>query len=165
MAWINDFGRRFMAGLTAFREAYMATENHNEENWSTWGARRLRYSILWAFYENTAYRSMSTVHTWAAAYRSVYGLYQYTRNIYNPSYRIGEFWRAHLLGGSLDRLAGDGKNAPSCLPIQAENEAIRPALSLLWKHSNWQVSKDILALWGTIMGDCEIGRASCRERV
>lgn len=145
-----------MAGLTAFREAYMAGEVQNEQNWSDFGARRLRYSILWAFYENNAYRSMNAVHTWAGAYRDVYGLYKYTRNIYNPSYRIGEFWRAHLLGGMLDPAAGDGQARPSALPILTENEDIRPTLAQIWRQSNWQISKDILTLWGAVMGDAAI---------
>ncbi|GAG44503.1 unnamed protein product, partial [marine sediment metagenome] len=49
--------------------------------------------------DQSAYRD---IHTWATAYRKQYALYKYIRPIYNPSYRLGEFWKTHLFGGLLD---------------------------------------------------------------
>lgn len=142
-----------MSGLRAFREAFMSGDTMNEADFSNFDSRQTRYDIYWAFYENTAYRDL---HKWATAYRASYGLYKYIRNIYNPAYRIGEFWKSHLMGGALDPLAGDGKTAPSALPIRTENEALRPAIAQLWTWSNWQISKDILCLHGAVMGDVVI---------
>lgn len=34
-----------------------------------------------------------------------------------------------------------------------ENETLRPAIANVWKWSNWQIRKDVLGLWGSVMGD------------
>lgn len=139
-----------MAGYKAFQSKFMGSELLFSEDYVAFESRKLRYSILWAMYENTAYSKM---HAWAQGYKSEYGLYKYIRNIYNPSYRIGEFWKAHLLGGQLDAQAGDGTKVPSCLPILTDNDALREAIAQIWAWSNWQVKKDILGLWTPVMGD------------
>ena len=91
MRWLTTFWSRVMAGAKAFREAYFSTEMDAAEqvSFSSFEARRLRYAVLWAYFENTAYRD---IHAWAKRMRVDYGLYQYVRNIYNPAYRIGDFW-------------------------------------------------------------------------
>jgi hypothetical protein len=139
-----------MAGYKAFQEKMMGVNLLDDAEFSDADARRMRYAILSAMYENTVYSKM---HRFSQKYKSDYGLYRATRNIYNPSYRIGEFWKHHLLGGKLDPAAGDGSTVPSALPIETTNEAIRPALALLWRWSNWQIQKDILGLWTPVMGD------------
>jgi hypothetical protein len=146
-----------VSGLRAFREAYMASDLSDPEDFEGFGARRLRYAVLWAFYESTAYRS--SLHTWAHSYRLKYSLYKYVREAYSPAYRLGEFHKAHLMGGLLDPEAGDGEIVPSALPIdvpehnQENDAAIRAAISLVWQWSNWQVRKDVLTLYGAILGD------------
>jgi len=139
-----------MAGLNGFREGFMTAGAVDDATFGAFDARKTRYDILWSFFENTSYRN---IHSWAVRMKTEYGLYRYTRNIYNPSYRLGEFYRTHLLGGALDPAAGDGQQVPSALPITTDNEALRPALATLWRDSNWAVNKDIFGLWGTIMGD------------
>jgi hypothetical protein len=139
-----------MAGYKAFRQSYLGVDLLSDEQFTDFEARKARYAILFAMYENTAY---SRMHTWAHLYKVDYGLYRYTRNIFNPAYRIGEFWKIHLLGGKLDPNAGDGVETPSALPIVTENEAIREQLSWVWEWSNWQVNKDIAGLWTPVMGD------------
>lgn len=142
-----------MAGYTAFRNDFMTTDLLSPEKFSQLEARRLRYGVMFAMYENTAY---SDIHRWAASYRSKNGLYKYIRNIYNPSYRIGEFWKASLLGGKLDPDAGDGQAVSSALPILTESEDVRRAIAQLWKWSKWQGKKDVLSLQGAILGDAVI---------
>lgn len=139
-----------MSGLTAFREAFLTSDTFDEASFNEFTARRLRYAVLWAYYENSAYRN---IHTWAIKYKADYGLYRYIRNIYNPSFRLGDFWQTHLMGGALDPAAGDGKREPTALPILTDNPALRPALAQLWLNSNWQVNKDILTLKGSVLGD------------
>lgn len=139
-----------MAGVTAFREAYMSADTLDKDKFSLFEARRLRYQIFWAFYENSAYRD---IHGWSKLFRADYGLYRFVRNIYNPSYRLGEFWRTHLLAGALDAEAGDGSEVPSSLPILTDNQQLRPAISQLWRWSNWETKKDTLSLLGTTLGD------------
>jgi hypothetical protein len=100
-------------------------------------------------YENTSYRD---VHKWATAYRKQYSLYKYIRGVFNPAYRLGEFWKAHLFGGLLDAEAGE----QGAIPIATDNESLRPAIAELWKWSRWQVQKDILTVRGAILGDAVV---------
>lgn len=151
----NNLRGRIMAGISAFNENMVVVDFESPTDFTDVSARRMRYSIYWAMYENTAYRN---IHAWGQTYRLKYGLYKYIRNVYNPSFRLGEFWSTHLMGGMLDPLAGDGKTTPSCLPIlvpedNAKAEALRFAIATLWRDSNWQINKDIFTLWGSVMGD------------
>ena len=147
---LNRFWSAAMTGYKAFREKYVSSDQINIENFTDFDARKLRYSIMWAMYENTAY---DKIHTWSTSYKTEKGLYKYIRNIYNPSYRLGEFWKTKLLGGLLDPLAGDGKETPSALPIVTENENLRPAIAQVWNWSNWQVKKDVFGLLTPLLGD------------
>jgi hypothetical protein len=142
-----------MSGASAFREAFMASDSKADDHFGDYNARQLRYEIYWAFFENSAYRH---IHRWAVKYKTDYGLYKYIRNIYNPAYRLGDFWQSHLMGGQLDPEAGDGSQSPSALPITTDNAALRPAIARLWRDSNWQANKDLLTLHGAVLGDCLI---------
>lgn len=134
------------AFVSTFQEQSVTTNFYDPDDYTDVSARRQRYAIYWAMYENTAYRN---IHKWAQPYRAQYGLYKYIRNIHNPSYRLGEFWTSHLMGGMLDPLAGtDG-----ALPIITENERLRQPIARLWRDSNWQANKDIWTLNGSILGD------------
>lgn len=146
-----------MAGVSAFRRAYAETDTLDTTTFASYDARRLRYQIFWSFVESTAY---SKTHMWADSLKTEYGLYEYTRNIYNPAFRVATFWATHLMGGSLDALAGDGKAVASALPIitpqaatVANADRLRVALSQLWRDSNWETNKDIFTLYGNVMGD------------
>jgi hypothetical protein len=136
---------RFMAGVRAFREAFVSAETLDPDEFNDFGARQTRYEIFWSMYENTVYRE---IHRWARTYKTKYGLYRYVRNIYNPAYRLGEFWKTHLWGGSLDL-----ETAKGTLPIITDNDPLRPAIAQLWRWSNWHVRKDIATLYGAVMGD------------
>ncbi|MBK8467743.1 MAG: hypothetical protein IPL32_18165 [Chloracidobacterium sp.] len=139
-----------MKGYAAFQSAYLGTDQTNLDNFEDFAARKLRYSLLWAMNENNAYDKLNA---WSQLYKSEYQLYEHIRGIYNPAYRLGEFWKSHLWGGMLDPGAGDGKEIKSALPIIADNKSLRPAISQIWKWSNWQVKKDVFSLWGTTFGD------------
>jgi hypothetical protein len=139
-----------MAAIMTFKEQYVITGVLDSSSFEEAGARLLRYELLWAAYENTAYRD---IHKWAQAYRNKYGLYKYIRNIYNPAYRLGEFWKGAIWGGLLDQEAG----AQGAIPIVAgkgvNEDQLRAALANLWKLSNWNVNKDICTLRGAVLGD------------
>lgn len=108
------------------------------------------YALHWSFYANDVYQ---TINRQASSYKAARGLYRHTRGCYNPAARIAGFYRSYLWGGPLDRKAGDGQGIASALPIEGANAAFRAALSRLWWDSNWQVKKDVLTLWGTVLGD------------
>lgn len=146
---VTTFLNRLKLGLTAFKEAFLIAPVVNLETWSGQDPRQMRYSILWAMYEQTSYRN---VHKWANAYRKQYALYKYIRPIYNPAYRLGEFWKTHLFGGLLDPGAGED----GAIPIATELENLRPAIATLWKWSQWSVKKDLLTVKGTVLGDAII---------
>lgn len=141
---------RFMtstiAAYRAFREEMVSSPSQDSGDFTDFESRRLRYALNWAFYENTAYRDL---HDWAVTYRTRYGLYKYIRDIYSPARRLGDFSRDHIWGGSLDPEAG----LEGCLPIQTDNERLRPAIASVWTWSNFGIVKDILTLQGSVMGD------------
>ncbi len=139
-----------MTGYAAFRSAYLGTDQTNLANFEDYAARKLRYSLLWAMNENNAY---DNINAWSQLYKTEYQLYDFIRGIYNPTYRLGEFWKSHLWGGKLDPDAGDGKEIKSALPIITDNKALRPAIAQVWSWSNWQIKKDVYSLRGTILGD------------
>jgi len=140
------FWSNFMNGVKAFREAFVTSEALDPENFVDFDARRLRYEIFWSFYQNDAYR---LIHNWAVSYKTGYALYKYLRNLYNPSYRIGEFYKAHLWGGQIDYEADE----EGALPIVTDNDRIRAPIADVWRWSNWQTRKDVVALQGAIFGD------------
>ena len=138
-----------MTGLRAFREAFLSADVQSPDDWQDFDGRQTRYDLLWSLYENTAYRS---IHSWAAAYKSTFGLYKYARNLYNPAYRLGEFWKTHIWGGALDL---DQARA-GALPIVARYEPLRKAIAQIWTWSNWTIKKDVCTLWGSVLGDVAI---------
>jgi hypothetical protein len=150
-----------MTASAAFREAFMNAGSKEAFEFSSIDARLMRYDLFWALYDGSAYRS---IHNWATKLKTDYGLYKYIRNIYNPSYRLIDFWQTHLMGGSLDPAAGDGKGVPSALPIETDNDALRDAISTLWQASGWQVNKDIYTLRGSLMGDVALKVCDDPER-
>jgi len=137
------------AAVKAFREQYVASDFIDPDDFEDYPARLIRYQILWAWYENTAFRD---IHSWAPLYRKQYGLYKYIRNIYNPSYRLAEFWKMMIWGGLLDPDALD----VGAIPITTTKENLRPALAALWLASGWGSNKDLITLWGACLGDVGI---------
>lgn len=155
------------AGYTAFREAYLnadTLDQTGDSDWADFDARKLRYGMLWAYFQGNAYRD---IHTWAKKMRADYGLYKYTRDIYNPSFQLGSFYQTYIWGGMLDMEAGDGKEKKSALPIITDNEAIRPAISSLWTWSNWSTKRKLVNLYGAVLGDVflQVVDDTAREKV
>jgi hypothetical protein len=134
---------------TAFKEAYIASDLIDSDEWAGWYGRIARFSLLWAFFEGNAY---SDHRTWARDYKKVSGVYAWARQVVNMAYRLGDFYRTHIFGGRL----------PEAIPIvKSENRDLNPAISpaihdYLYRHSNWQVQKDIVGLWGPVLGEVGI---------
>ena len=116
-------------------------------------------------YENNAFRE--SAWAWARDLKAAFEAYRHIRGIFNPCHRLGEFWSGHLMGGPIDPDAGDGTKVESCLPIETKNAAIRPALATLWHDSNMATLKDVLTLFGPVLGDVglEVIDDPIRQRV
>jgi hypothetical protein len=154
-----QYASRFYVGANTFHESYFVSElkhdrlGHQHRAWGDFFARFARYATFWAHYDNNVYRE---VHRWSELYKDTYNLYHFTRSIFSPAHRSIEFWANHILGGSLDPLAGDGVTRPSALPIVTENEAIRAPIAQVWRDSNWQAKKEVWARFGAAMGDSAV---------
>jgi hypothetical protein len=147
--WWSNFMTRLTAATKAFQKPDVTTDPPDlDADWNSWESRRLRYAIFWAFYENTTYDEMS-FRNWPQQYKTRYGLYRYIRNIYNPSWRLGEFWKAHLWAGTLEDI-------PLIFPETVAEEDLLGAIKQIWQWSNWQVKKDIVPLYGSVLGDVGI---------
>ena len=140
---------RTMIATKAFREAFVMANAPTFEDFDAYPGRQVRYDILFSWYENTAYRN---IHTWAQTYKTAFGLYKSIRNIYNPTFRLVEFWKTMIYGGLLDDAAGE----IGAIPVITENTRLREAIATLWKASNWKLNKDLLTLYGVSMGDVGI---------
>ena len=154
-SFLRRLGKASMISAETFRQEMLTSSDETDSLFSSWEGRKLRYALLWAFYENNAY---DKVHRWSKTLKASYALYRYTRHIYNPAYRLGNFWSVHLMGGHLDPSAGDGSMSPSAIPIivppENNQEArLREALAQLWEWSNWGEKKDLWTLQGAVLGD------------
>lgn len=150
----------FYVSPVSFHEQHFVSYDQRStfiDEFGLYQSRISRYNVTWAHYEGNIYRK---IHRFSATYKDTYGLYEFTRSILSPAYRLGEFYATHLMGGALDWSAGDGSCKPSCLPIvvespeaEAKADALREAVGLLWRESNWQINKETYTRFGTVLGD------------
>lgn len=156
------FIQRISHAMNAFRDAYFSSAYEPDalspSEYDSAAARLARYRLFWSFYENNAFVLPAT---FVASLKSNMGLYRHIRSIYNPAYRLGEFWSTHLLGGSLDPDAGDGMDKPSAIPIEIADDHPRPddlrrAIARFWEDSNLATDKDVWTLQGAVLGDAAL---------
>ncbi|MEI8166446.1 MAG: phage portal protein [Chloroflexales bacterium] len=69
---------------------------------------------------------------------------EHIRELRNPAHRVVEFHASKLFPGTL----------PSALPLLAPNKRIVPAIQKIWRWSNFTASKQLLARFAPIFGDC-----------
>jgi hypothetical protein len=149
MHWWGKFMTRLTAAKKAFQKEDVTTNPPDlDADWNKYDSRQIRYAIFWAFFGNDVYDEMSS-RNWPQNYKTKYGLGEYIRNIYNPSHRLGEFWQAHLWAGALEDI-------PLVFPKTVADEDLRAAIMQIWQWSNWQIKKDIVPLYGSILGDVGI---------
>jgi hypothetical protein len=154
-AW-DAFAAGISAALATFREEMVTADPLDDAAWELWENRVQRYRFLWAVYENSAY---SDRHLWSHEMRRVWDLYAHVRSVLSPAHGLGEFYAQRLMGGALDRAAGDGSVVPSALPIVPAtpagtvDPALRTAIGRVWRDSNWQVAKSVWTRYGAVFGD------------
>lgn len=115
-------------------------------------SRAATYEQLYAYYSNTAFDELAE---WTR-YRRKYGLYKYTRGIFNPVTRLVDFYVDHIYPGSI---AHDGEDRhdegiQSAIPLAFDtSEEIREALKVLWRWSNWQIKQSLMVYHGSMLGN------------
>lgn len=112
--------------------------------------RSSRYDWFWSLYWNTAYDELSS---YVANYPTGSKLYRYTRGLRNPVGRYVDFYVANVWGGMLDQAAGDGRGAPSALPLVTKDDLLRAAIAKIWQWSNWSAKRNLAVLYSTVLGD------------
>lgn len=133
--------------------AYKAFLSPGAGDETSFASKRIaRYDLFWALYWNNAYDAL-TSYIQAAGYPTDSKLYKYTRGLRNPVGRWVDFYLANVWGGVLDLQAGDGVSEPSALPIETENEELRPAIARLWQWSNWNSKRNLATMHSTTLGD------------
>lgn len=111
---------------------------------SSW---RDQYEVLRAYYENNGLYDQLQLGLREGGIRS-----EARKPLRNPAHRAVEFYASKLWPGAL----------PDALPIEAEDEALAPAIQQVWEWSNWGARKQVAARWLAIYGDLFIkvtGRA------
>jgi hypothetical protein len=151
------------AALTTFRKEILepGSTKGSVDYFEEYEARMLRYRVLYAAYNLSLYdgsaaslgTTMPSLHPFSSKLKSDHGIGRWTKCLYSSFYRIAEIHATSLFGGPLDPYAGDGKTRPTCLPIETENEAIRPALAKMLRFSNFSSKKDVWCRNGAIFGD------------
>lgn len=146
-----------LAGSARVLEAALGTDAliDSGESWVNFDARRFRYRLYWGLYEQNLFAKLLDI---ADEVREKYDLDASIRSLYAPAHRIGEFWATHLYTGSVDKEAGDGKadGRASALPIDTENDALRAALSVLWRDSRVEQELEIWGRYGAVLGDAPV---------
>jgi hypothetical protein len=146
------------AALATFREAMLHPDiarggvGANFDAWDQWESRRSRYTFNWGMYNNNLFQDFLFPGL-SAPYKSRFGLYRETRHLYNPANRLVDFYATYTHGGSLDPEAGGGDETRSALPIETDNQSLRPAIARAWDDSRWQVNKDHYIRIGAALGD------------
>ena len=163
LAWVNgSVGSTSLlslglAGSARVLEAALGTDAilDGGESWAHFDARRFRYRMYWGLYEQNLFAKLLDI---ADEVREKYDLDASIRSLYAPAHRIGEFWATHLYTGAIDRAAGDGRaeGRPSALPIDAENDALRAALAVLWRDSRVEQELEIWGRYGAVLGDAPV---------
>lgn len=155
---------RFVSAAYAFQRAFWHPGEPVGADGTPYGAtaferpeaRDARHTLGWALYCSDLF--WDEVHRQAPMLKARFGLYAYTRAVFNPIFRLVEFHAAHVYGGPLDKDAGDGQQVKSSIPIETEGKgrATRRGLGRLWHDSRWAIEKDVLVRRGAAMGDAAL---------
>lgn len=135
-------------GLKAFRRAY--TEPGVEELADDFAKRQAGYNLLWQFYTNEAFDSISD---WQK-YRADNRLYRAHRNVRNPTKRLVNFYAGNVYPGYVTANPKDTDSVRLAYPLpKSTSSELRNALDQLWQWTNWQTGKSVLVRNTAAVGD------------
>ncbi len=116
--------------------------------------RLLRYAVFEALVDGTAFTDQ---HVWSIGAKTQLGLYRHIRPVFNPSYRLVEFYRSVIWGGALDLHRAEKGAIPIRFGYKGELEnSIRAQICKIWRDSNWPIVKGIVTQYGATYGDVGI---------
>jgi len=140
-----------MQAARAFNTSFFSSDEANAAVFESLNARMLRYEFGWAFYEGKQYDS-----SFSQGFKVQEALYKYIANIYNPTARIGDFYKGTIWRGSLDPEAGETGAIPIRVGKDTPEEKLRAAIANAWMVSSWDTNKTAHVLHGTILGDAAV---------
>jgi hypothetical protein len=138
------------AGVVAARRVYNNPQAFtNQQRYTSWQSR---YDTNWSYYVGSALDNMAYWST----YRSENGLYYGTRNVYNPTRRLVDFYSGTIYPGIL---TADAKRFEDgtviAIPFAEDTpQNIIDATASLWKWSNWHIGKDVMVTFAATTGEC-----------
>lgn len=134
--------------MKAFRRAY--SEPGIEAVADDFSKRQAGYNLLWQYYTNEAFDSVSNWH----GYRADNRLYRAHRNIRNPTKRLVNFYAANVYPGYVTANPKDTDSVRLAYPLPEETpQELRNALDQLWQWTNWQTGKSVLVRNTAALGD------------
>lgn len=129
------------------------------------------YQLLWAYYNNSMFdRTARFLNTgWTGSwqnnrynpsfnnwqlYKSNYNLYRNIRMIYNPVWRLVNFYSGQIYPGVLSE---DGDALPDGIPLaipfsQDTDPYLKDAIAQFWQWSGWQAKKSVFVKYGAALG-------------
>lgn len=140
----------FQAGVGYARRVYNNPSAFvNQTQYESWS---VRYDTNWAYYTGSALDEMGR---WAG-YRSENRLYYGTRNIYNATRRLVDFYAGTIYPGTLTADAERYEDGTVIAIPFAEKtpKTIVRAIASVWKWSNWHIGKDIMVTFAATTGEC-----------
>lgn len=132
-------------GYLAFnQQALIASEKYS---WADRDSRLFRYAYNEGYYNNIPYGS-----SYSAVQKARKGLYKFIRPVNNPAARLVELYVGEVYGGAIDLQ----ELQAGAIPIQTDNDDIRPALITLYQDSNWNSNKGLYVRFGAMLGDVAV---------
>lgn len=120
---------------------------------AAFASQQAGYLHKWSYYVNDPYDYLNNPDV--RSYLEDYGLYRFTRPIYNPTRRLAKWWAGAVYGGPMSE---DGQPLPNgvapAIPFAADTPkplVLAATRGLLW--GNWQLGKSLYVKYGAVLGD------------
>lgn len=142
---------KLLASISSAVDSFRRTWNgQGQQANARYRPRADHYDRLWEYYSNTAFEDL---RNWSS-YKGRHGLYRYIRQIYNPTFRLVEFYTSIYPGV----LTTDARRLPDGTPLaiplaRDTRQEIRDALGSFWEWSNWQEQMHVMLRHAAALGN------------